>query len=451
MVVRGMSTAPGGHQPELDGRAGSAVLATAAATGLILACGIVSGLIAARSLGPAGRGELALITVWASVLLYAGTFGLPEAVAYFAASSTAPRDRIWTTGQFAAVLLGVVISLAGWFLIPAIFAGQDAALIDSIRWYIVLFAVPGCASLSASAWLQGSGRLRAYNISRVSVHLVSAAGAVLLLAAGDSAVSHFAGVALIGNLVGWVVAAGFGPWTRTAAAAASTDIARRMFHYGFRVQIGNWSNVASVRLDQLLLSLFTPASSLGLYVVAVTYANVLLTIPGSAAMVMLPEIVREHQAGTAGACAERWYRRALWASVVGATLLALAAVVLVPALFGSAFADAVPIAMVLVPATIILGMNQLLSTAFRGVGRPEVGSTSELIGVIVTLVGLGILLPRYGIFGAAAASLAAYTSSHLYLLRHAGSMLDGAPRSLYVLTKDDFSALRGAFYRRGSI
>lgn len=445
-----MSVTPGTAASGLDTPARGAIVTTGAATAMILGCGIVSGLIAARSLGPTGRGELATITVWASVLLYAGTLGLPEAVAYFSAARGSERERIWTTGQIAALALGLVVTIAGWWLIPAIFAARNATLVQSIRWYLVLFAIPGCASLCASAWLQGAGRLRAYNISRSSIHFINAGGAVVLLAAGDHSVAHFAAVTLIGNLAGWIVAAGYGPWQSAGAAPASTEIARRMFHYGFRVQVGNWSNAASVRLDQLLLSVFAPASSLGLYVVAVTYSNVLQTIPSSAAMVMLPQIVRQHEAGTAGACAERWYRRALWTTVLGAVVLAATAVVLLPALFGSAFVDAVPIVMVLVPATIILGMNQLLSTAFRGVGRPEIGSASELIGVVVTLVALGVLLPRYGALGAATASLAAYASSHVYLLRQARSILGGAPKSLYMLTRDDMSALRGAIYKRGS-
>lgn len=426
-------------------------MTTAAATVVILGCGIVSGLIAARSLGPAGRGELATITVWAGVILYAGTLGLPEAVAYFsAAAAGAERTRIWATGQVAAVALGLVITAGGWWLLPAVLSGRSDTPVEWIQWYLLLFAVPCCASLCATTWLQGTGKLRGYNISRTSIHIVNAAGAVVLLGAGSQAVIHFAAVTLIGNLVGWIVAAGYGPWRDTAATRPSGELARRMFGYGFRVQVGNWSSAASVRLDQLLLSVFAPASSLGLYVVAVTYANVLTTIPGSAATVMLPEIVQRHQTGEAGACAARWYRRALWTTVLGAAALAAGAITLVPALFGSAFREAVPIVLVLVPATIILGMNQLLSTAFRGVDRPEVASASEVIGVVVTLIALGILLPLYGAFGAAAASLAAYASSHAYLLYQARSMLAGVAGGLYRLTRDDVSAMRRAILRRGA-
>ena len=433
---------------EESGRSqGSAVLGTTAATVVIMACNVVTGLIAARSLGPTGRGELTTITVWAVTLLYAGTLGLPEAVAYFAAAERKSRDLVWATGQAAALALGLVVTLIGWWLIPVILANHSVELVDSVRWYLVWFAIPCFGSLCACAWLQGVGSLAAFNLSRASVHAVHAAGMIVLLLAGIESVRPFAAVLLIGNAATWFIAAGFGPLKRALAAPPSPDLAKRMLHYGARVQFGNWASAANVRLDQLLLSLFAPAASLGLYVVAVSYAGVLLMIPVSASMVMLPEVVRQHQAGVARACLERWCRGVLWATCVGGAVIAPLGVVAVPALFGSAFQGAVPLAILLVPATVLLGMNQVLSTAFRGIGRPEIGSTSEVVGVAVTIAALAALLPRYGVYGAAIASFLAYGTSHLYLARKAVIVFESDLKSLYIPTRDDLTALRHACMR----
>jgi O-antigen/teichoic acid export membrane protein len=414
-----------------------------------MACNVVTGLIAARSLGPTGRGELTTITVWAGTLLYAGTLGLPEAVAYFAAAERKSRDLVWATGQAAALALGLVVTLIGWWLIPAILANHSAELVDSVRWYLVWFAIPCFGSLCACAWLQGVGSLTAFNLSRASVHAVHAAGMIVLLLAGIESVQPFAAVLLIGNAATWFIAAGFGPLKRALGAPPSPDLATRMVHYGARVQFGSWANAANMRLDQLLLSLFAPAASLGLYVVAVSYAGVLLMIPVSAALVMLPEVVRQHQTGAARACLERWCRGVLWATCLGGAVIAPLGVVAVPALFGSAFQGAVPLAALLVPATVMLGMNQVLSTAFRGIGRPEIGSTSEVVGVAVTIAALAALLPRYGVYGAATASLLAYGASHLYLARKAVIVFEGDAKSLYIPTRDDLTALRHACVKAG--
>ena len=415
---------------------------TATATAVILGCGIFTGLIAARSLGPAGRGELAAITTWASVLLFAGTFGLPEAVAYFAAADRASRDRVWTTGQAGALVLGLLVAAIGWWAIPAAFGADDAALAGAIRWYLILFAVPCLGFACAGSWLQGAGSLHAFNVSRSSLHVINAALMIALALSGSKSVMYFAAATLVGTTAGWFLSAVFAPMSRLWQARPSLDLAKRMLHYGVRVQVGNWSSAASLRLDQLLLSLFAMPATLGLYVVAVSYANTLLTIPASAAMVMLPEMVERHAADGARECLQRWYRRLLWATVVGAVAIGLLGAIVIPVAFGSAFQDAVPLLAVLMPAALILGMNDILSTAFLGIDRPDITSKGELVGLVVTVAALSVLLPRYGVLGAALASLLAYGSIHVYLTRQAVVILGTDLKSLCVPTHDDLAALR---------
>jgi O-antigen/teichoic acid export membrane protein len=423
-------------------RVGAAFAGTAIATAVVLACGVLTGLIAARSLGPAGRGELAAITVWAAILVFAGAFGLPEAVAYFSAADRRSRDRVWTTGQLGAVGLGLAVAVIGWWAIPTVFHGDDAALGRATRLYLMFYAVPCLGFACAASWLQGAGLSHAFNVSRTSVHVVSAVVMVMLALGGSHSVAYFAGATLAGTATAWCLTAAYGPFTHLMVARPSMALAKRMLRYGIHVQVGNWSSAASLRLDQLLLSLFAVPATLGLYVVAVSYANMLLTIPASAAMVMLPEIVDRHAAGRARECLQRWHRRMLWVTALGAVAIGLLGVVIVPFAFGSAFQDAVPLLAVLMPAALILGMNDILSTAFQGVGRPDITSKGELIGLVVTVAGLSALLPRYGVLGAALASLLAYGSIHLYLTRQAVVIIGTDLKSLCVPTHDDLAALR---------
>jgi O-antigen/teichoic acid export membrane protein len=164
-------------------------------------------------------------------------------------------------------------------------------------------------------------------------------------------------------------------------------------------------------------------------------------------MVMLPEMVERHAAGAARACLERWYRRLLWATVLGAITIGLLGAIIVPFAFGSAFRDAVPLLVVLMPAALMLGMNDILSTAFLGIGRPDITSKGEVVGLVVTVAALSTLLPRYGVLGAALASLLAYGSIHVYLTRQAVVIIGTDLKSLCVPTHDDLAALRRASVR----
>lgn len=428
------------------------IVGTAATTAVIMACGVVTGLIAARSLGPDGRGQLAALMVWATTFVYAGDLSIPSAVAYLSAVDRDSRARLWTTAQLVAVMLGLLIALAAWWIIPWTFVGDNLPLIPFARWFVPLYAIPLLAGSCALGWLQGRGDMTGFNVGRATVPLVNATGMVILLALGDTSVLHFAAVLVIGNMTSWVVSAAYGARSLPAAAPPSGALARSMLRYGMRLQVGGWSNLANMRLDQLLLSIFASAASLGVYVVAVNYAALLYGVTSTAAMVMLPDIVAAHSAGTGGACLQRWYRRLLWITAAAAVVLAASSIVIIPVVIGPAFSSAVPLALLLVPAVLILGMNHILQTACRGIGHPEIESRSEMIGLAVTAVALAMLLPRYGVYGAAVASLLSYAATHVYLLKAVAIRLGVSRRSLFLLTHEDVGALRQivlAVARRG--
>lgn len=420
----------------------SALAGTGATTLLVVICGMATGLASARVLGPEGRGELFVLTLWASTFLYAGMFGIPDAVAYRTAADPQRRVQVWTTGQMLALLLGVLATGVGWWVLPALLTGPSVGLVPASRLYLLLFLLPGLSSHCAVGWLQGRGDLKSFNVTRLSVPLVSTIGMAALWLAGVTSIGAFAAALLAGNATGWLLGIGYGPWRQGLSTKPDPALAKEMLGYGARVQFGTWSNLANAKLDQLILTVLIPAASLGLYVVAITYAALLTTLSSSASLVMLPDMIRRNGGGQAPECLAQWYRRVLWVVLAAGTLLLAAAGFIVPLLFGPAFTTAVPIVWILVPATAVLGMNQILSVAFRAIGRPGIASQAELVGLVVTVLGLWALLPRYGIYGAAFASLLAYSVIQCYLLVRIRTVLRLSGRDLWIPDKNDFAAAR---------
>lgn len=62
-----------------------------AATAIVLLLGVTSGVIAARGLGVAGRGQLTAVVLWAAVLTALVELGLPTAFTYLSASRAHAR------------------------------------------------------------------------------------------------------------------------------------------------------------------------------------------------------------------------------------------------------------------------------------------------------------------------------------------------------------------------
>jgi O-antigen/teichoic acid export membrane protein len=66
---------------------GSSAVLTAGTNAVLAMFGLVTGVLAARLLGPNGRGELAAIQTWPAVIATIAMLGMPETVYYAARES----------------------------------------------------------------------------------------------------------------------------------------------------------------------------------------------------------------------------------------------------------------------------------------------------------------------------------------------------------------------------
>src|SRR5579862_1864553 len=82
--------------------------------GIVLLAGVGSGVTLARSLGPAGRGELAAALLWPNILMLFGEMGLGFAFAYYVAKWREKLDELWAMSLIAGLAFGGVLALAGY-------------------------------------------------------------------------------------------------------------------------------------------------------------------------------------------------------------------------------------------------------------------------------------------------------------------------------------------------
>jgi O-antigen/teichoic acid export membrane protein len=417
------------------------LLSTFSSSLLIQAAGVGSGLLTSRLLGVTGKGQLQTIIVWSATMVYLGTLGLAEATAYGAAKDAGERRDVFATSQALAIGLGVVITLAGWFILPRVFASQGAIGGDA-RHFLAWYATPCLISLCAVAYLQGCGWWTWFNVSRTAVHIVTLAVMLGIWFSRSVSVSHFAAAYLAGNLAPPVIAlvgiAVNGGWYWRPSLAR----ARSMMRYGIKVQLGTWSSMANAQLDQLLLSVFFPSATLGAYAVAVTYATSANLLPSSVAQLSLPAVVSAHDGNEAAAVIERLFRWNLWLSAVSSLGLASLAWWVVPFVFGEGFRPAVSMAVILLLGAPAAASSTVLFSCFKACGLPEIASQASGLGLIVTVVLLSALLPHWGGIGAAVASACAYDIVCVFAVWRACRRLGLRPAHLLVPQDADWHALR---------
>jgi len=390
-------------------------LSTVAANASILLLGVLSGVLAARLLGPEARGELAVIILWPSAVVYIlGSLGLHDAATYFAARHPERLNAVFTVLQVLGLAQTVVFGALAYFLLPWVLAGHRPEVIALTRLFL-LFLPAGFNSLYLLKLLQGRMLLRQYNLARVFVAAWYAALLVALYFLGRVSLPWIVGGQLVGYglaalLHYYFVRAGVGPvWEW------DPSVIRPLLRYGVQAQFSIASAQLNFRLDQLVMSIWLPPAALGTYVVAVTLTSPLRALPLAIGTVTLPAAARESPAAARGVIGQSL-------RTVGLLLVGSAAALywlvpyLLPLFFGEAFAPAIAACRVLVVASVPLGFSLVLYDGLRALNKPQVPGYAELVGNGVTAALLAVLLPRYGILGAAYASLGAYTASLLFQL-----------------------------------
>jgi len=374
---------------------------TAAANGVLAACGLLTGMLAARLLGAEGRGQLAAAQAWPLLLAALGSFGLTEAVAYFAARSPARARTALTTGLVLAAPFSLTAVAAGLWLVPRALQTQTAEVQHIAVISLLLVPVMALSAAPAQA-LRGVGAYGAWNALRLVTPLAWLVALVAVRGTGHATVSTLA-VIFIGAQALAGGAAHLYAWRRLSGPSSpEPSLVRPMLAYGAPTMMTAMPQWLNLRLDQLIMIAFLDARSIGLYVVAAAWSMAVQPLATVIAYSAVPALAgakdghrKAHLVYRAGAMV-----------AVGTSVLVLAATpTLLPLIFGAEFRSALPAALVLVVAGALACTNTVGAECLRGIGRPRAVLLAESAGLVVTAVALPVLIPLGGIVGAAVASL----------------------------------------------
>jgi O-antigen/teichoic acid export membrane protein len=381
-----------------------AVALTIVSNAVTMACGAAGSVLAARLLGREGRGELAAMFVWVAVIAAIGDFGISQSCSYYGAKIKAPGTAAGT-----ALALGIGTALLIIACLMPFWGRIFGTALPGASLY--LFSIPlSVTATYLAAILQGMNRLSAFNLIRVVQAAVYPLGVLAAWITGAANVRAVLSMALLcqcgATIITLTVATRILPLTEWRV---SKPLVRQLYSYGSRCYMGNLFWLANGRLDQALLTFLAPMRDLGLYAVAVSYSGILFGLSGALATVLFPRVAGARSI-VAGRREIRHTVRLLAAIAVPlGALMGLAGPWAIPAAFGHAFDKAIHPANILLAGGVILGINYILSNGLRAAGRPGAPVFAEVAGLLVSVVGLPLVLPRWGIIGAAWISVASYT------------------------------------------
>ncbi len=364
-------------------------------------------LVVSWALGPSGRGQVAFLTTIAYLTASLSTVGIEQANANLAASRPELRRALAANSLVLALVFGslaaaIVLGLVA--LVPSI--GGDVS--PSLR-LLAVAAVPILVFQIALDYLvRAQYRLTRANVAwllqpvvNIGVNGVLAVAGALTV--GRAVATWVAGQALSMLVLVWSAqgAAGFG---RPDAALARSSLA-----FGVKAHAGRVLTLGNYRLDQWIMGAVSSSRELGLYSVAVSWAEALFYLPTALTLVQRPDLVRAGRE-EAGDRASRVFRAAVVFTVPLAAAMVLVAPILCAVIFPAEFRGAVDDLRVLAFGGFGIVALKLLGNALTAQGRPLLATSGVLVAFVLT-VSLDILLiPGHGGLGAAIASTVAYTA-----------------------------------------
>lgn len=371
---------------------------------------LISGVLLARGLGPTSRGLLALLLLWPIVLFQIGSLGLPVASAYFIARyPTSARaivgTLIRTTILQCTLLVGVHV-----VIVVLLVHGRDPT--TQLAGYVTLATVPTVfLQQYSTSILQGQQRFTALNLMR----LVPASGNAIAAVAVWLVFRSLLGAALfltVANILVALITAGVAAAQLQKLPGSETVRLRDLVGFGLSALIGAAYPVETFRVDQAVVGLVVSPEALGIYVASLAFTNLPRFIAQSVGIVAYPHIAAQDPAARR-ASTWRFFWAAVTFSAVAVAVLELAVSFLVPLLFGSAFAPAIPIARILLVASLLAAARRILTEGMRGAGHPGAGTVAEVASWLSLAPLMLFLTPAWGLTGVAAAVTA---SSGLSLL-----------------------------------
>jgi len=374
----------------------------------ILLSNIVSSFIGARALGPAGRGDLLIVVLWPPVVAMLAAFGLPTAYRYWMAREPQRVSMLFSNAVIYTVVIGIVSVVLADLIVPHMVGERSPEVMTLLRIYQI--NIPAALFLDLMrGLLEGTKRFGWAGAARMIFFGVQAVGFAALWFSGHLTVATASFTMIAAQSTAMLLALGAVIHQLRPSWQPSWTQFKTSMNYGARDYPGGLADFTTLRLDQLLLGAMASNVAIGLYVTAVRLSEITTLAATALAEALMPEVAASQTTRKAELLVARTLRLTIYMYALILVPLWLSAPLILKLLFGASFVPAAGAFRWLLVAAAVWGISSIVISALRGFGYPVLSTMARFSAAVVTAIALTVLLPRFGITGAAVASLIGYT------------------------------------------
>jgi O-antigen/teichoic acid export membrane protein len=184
---------------------------------------------------------------------------------------------------------------------------------------------------------------------------------------------------------------------------------RKSLSYNLHAFAGQVASGATYHADKFLVSHFLGTAAVGYYGLATNISSKLLTLVVAMAGFVFPRSVRMFAADDLDGLRQTYLRATRYVLLLAWPMLVVAAFlgdVFLRIWVGEEFAaQAGGLLAILLFAYFVASLSVVASQVFNGIGNSRIGARFALLGAVINVLGCLILIPHWGLLGAALASL----------------------------------------------
>lgn len=400
-----------------------------------------TGILTARILGPAGRGELAAMILWPLFFASVTTLGVPSSLIYHLRHQPDEHDGLVTNGFIMALVMGSVAALGAALFLPWWLRQYSPSVIHAAQWFLI--TVPLCSvTLAGRAVLEAAHDFSASNAIQI---LTPTATLVLLLVFlwTHSMTSFTAAIAYIAaSLPTFLLMISRVRRKGLRLSRPHFAAVRQILQYGVRSYGIDVLGTLALQVDQVLVVSLLSATAMGSYVVVLSISRMLNVFQTSVVMVLFPKAAG-HSASKVIAMTGQSARISGLATVVCGAVVCAIGPELLRVVYGAEYEAAAGALRILVVEAVLSGITFVLAQAFMALNRPGIVTVLQGIGLSLSIPMMLWLIPRYGIYGAAI-SLLASTSVRLIFVCAGFKIFLKTSRPRLLPAWHDIQTVRGA-------
>jgi O-antigen/teichoic acid export membrane protein len=425
--------------PKRPGHGLRSVVQSIGSKSTILALQAGTGILTARILGPAGRGELAAMILWPLFVASVTTLGVPSSLIYHLRRRPDDREHLVTNGFAMAALMGTLAAAVAALILPWWLRAYSPSVIHAAQWFLI--TVPICSvTLAGRAVLEAGHDFSASNAIQILTPLATLAALPTFLAAHSMNSYTAAAAYIVASVPSFLLMVSRVRRTGLRAACLRLAVMKQILQYGIRSYGIDVLGTLALQVDQVLVVSLLSAAAMGSYIVVLSISRMLNVFQTSVVMVLFPKAAGHNKDKVMAMTGQSVRISGLVTAACG-VMVCIAGPTLLRVVYGAEYEAAAGALRILVLEAVLSGIVFVLAQAFMALNRPGVVTVLQGVGLSLSVPMMLWLIPRYGIYGAAMSLLVSTTARLIFVCAGFRIFLKISPPRLLPVWRDIKSLL----------